>query len=130
MALSSNTRIAEIIPGNGTIELTYTVKAASTIYQGAVVGYNAGAIPAAATNQNLGIAQNYAAAGETVRVRTGQIIEVTVAGTANVGVPVYTTADDTFTAVSTSASLIGYIVGIGRNDATKRLVLIDPWRKI
>lgn len=92
-----------------------TVKAANTIYKGAVVAQSSGeAIPASSTNENVGIARQSAAAGEEVVVDYNHMILATISGVtvANIGDPVYTSADDTFTLSSSGTAVIGYVVGV------------------
>lgn len=99
----------------------YPVIAADIIYEGAAVGENGSgyARPLIAGDPFLGFAQrqadNSAGAAGAINVEVTQRgkIQLSVAGataiTANDGVAVYASDDDTFTLTSTDNTLIGYV---------------------
>ncbi|MCC2673056.1 MAG: cytoplasmic protein [Ramlibacter sp.] len=99
----------------------YPVIAADIIYEGAAVGEDGSgyARPLVAADPFLGFAETYvdnsagAAGDKRVRVRRSGQVQLAVAGataiTANDGVAVYASDDDTFTLTSTSNTLIGKV---------------------
>ncbi len=106
MALSGNVTTQDTTNQSNLLVRTGMVaKAATTIYQGAIVANDAGdaAIPDG-TLQVVGIALNYAAAGEAVRIGYNHVVEFTLAGVVDTdnGKTVYASSDNVITLTPTA----------------------------
>lgn len=117
MALTADTIIDvyNIVEQPPIVRPPITVKSGSTIYKGAMCALNSGElIPASSTAENVGFAIEGYAAGDEALVQYDHICKLSISGVtnANLGDKVYSTADNAFQLSSSSASLVGYIVGI------------------
>ena len=124
MALSSNQPRAEQNP-QLRIEATYTVATSVTVYQGAAVCFDAsGDLILAATGEDFaGIALEYGAAGDSVRVAWNSTFELpyTSPTAAINGLKIYASADDTFTTTAGSLPLVGKVVSISETGTAGKI---------